>query len=391
MSALNNGDLAPERLLGMNLGNVKQAIIKRGLLVVLAVVFFASGYVLRLTTSKAKTTTAAASTRVITVGDGNASQSVSASGTIEPTSLVNLNFTTSGTVNQVLVNVGQNVQSGQALANLDTAPLSEVVDQAQASLSAQQAKLANDQTANAISAQITADEATITAAQDALITAQTNLGAATLTTPNAGVVSAINVSSGSSVGTSQSAAAAANPAFTIQSSNSWVVDAGVADVDISQVQLGEQVSIVPQGTTDIGYGTVSSVGLVASTAGGVATFPVTINVTGNPTGFYSGVPAEVTITTKVVSNVIVIPVLAIYGGTTSPYVRMISGSGPVKKVPISLGTPSGANISVTSGLQIGDKIEERVPRFGGLVGGRAGGSGKGVGGGGFAGGGGLGG
>ncbi len=369
------------------MSNVKQTFTKRVLPVVAAIILFAGGYLVRMTTSKTKNTAATISSKVITVATGNASQSISASGTIEPTTQVNLNFATSGTVNQVLVGVGQTVQVGQALANLVTAPLSEAVAQAQANLSSQQAKLANDQTANALAAQITADEAAITSAQDALATAESNLSAATLTSTSAGVVTAINVTSGSSVGTSQgSAAASATPDFTIQSENSWVVNAGVADVDIAQVQAGEQVSIVPQGTTDIGYGTVSSIGLVATSSGGVATFPVTINVTGNPAGFYSGVPAQVTITTKVVPNAILIPILAVYGGTASPYVRMVTGSGSIKDVSITLGTASGIDIAVQSGLQAGDKIEERVPKFGGLAAGRAAGLKGGLGGGGLGGG-----
>lgn len=364
----------------------KKTIIKRALALILAVTLFGGGYLLRVVTSKTKNAGATVSSHVITVTSGNASQSISASGTIEPTTQINVSFATTGTVNKVFVTQGQGVQSGQKLATLNTPSLSETVAQAQAALSGIEAKLANDQAANALSAQINADDASITAAQDVLATAQSNLSSATLTAPVTGIISAINLSQGQNVSTQSSSA---SPAFTIISANSWLVNASVSDVDIGQIQVGEQVTITPQGTTSVGYGTVTSVGLVASASGGVATFPVAINVTGSPAGFYAGVPAQVAITTKVIPNSTLIPLLAIYGGSSAPYVRLVTASGSIKHQPVTLGAVSGVDVAIQSGIKPGDKIEVRAPRFGGLA---AGGArtrlgGGGLGGGGFGGGG----
>ena len=349
---------------------------------IIAVVLFGGGYATRTYTSKTRSATVSLSTRVLTVTSSNATQSISASGTIEPATQENVNFSVAGTVSQVMVTAGETVQAGQTLASLVTAPLAEAVAQAEANLAGVQAKLASDQAASSSSAQISADEANITAASDNLATAQANLGDATLTSPSSGVISAVNVIPGGQV----SQNSAASPEFTLISAGSWVVAAGVADADISQVKDGEQVSIVPQGTADIGYGTVSSIGLVATASGGVATFPVNISVTGSPAGFYAGVPAQVTITTQVVANATIIPILAIYGSSTSPYVKLVTSSG-LKNQPITLGATSAAGVTVTSGIRPGDRIEERVPRFAGLAAGRGGG---GLGAGGFGGGGGLG-
>lgn len=357
---------------------LKSNIVRRSLALVAALAFFGLGYATRMFTSKTRAASATITTRVITVTTANATQTISASGTIEPTTQDNLNFSIQGTVNQVNVSAGQTVKAGQALATLVTAPLAASVAQAQASLAGIEAKLASDQSSGASSAQINADQANITAATDSLASAQSSLADATLTSPVSGVISAVNIAPGSV--TSQNGAT--SPAFTLISSGSWTVIAGVADADISKIQVGEQVSMVPQGTTDVGYGTVSSVGLVATSSGGVATFPVSVAVTGSPTGFYAGVPAQVTVTTRVVANATVIPILAVYGLGTKPYVKLVTASG-VKNHPVSLGTVSGANVTVIAGVRPGDRIQERVPRFVGLAAGR--GAARGFGGGGLGG------
>ena len=52
---------------------------------------------------------------------------------------------------------------------------------------------------------------------------------------------------------------------------------------MGEVKQGDQVVITPSGSTTNVYGTVSSVGLIASSSSTVATFPVSIAVTGSTT------------------------------------------------------------------------------------------------------------
>ncbi|WP_298208718.1 biotin/lipoyl-binding protein [Ferrimicrobium sp.] len=304
--------------------------------------------------------------RTVTVTETSASTSVSASGTIEPSQDQTLNFLTSGTVASVAATVGEVVTPSTLLASLDTAPLQAALDQAQAQLAAAQTKLTTDQDSSAPSATLDADQATVTADTTAVNTAKENLSEASLYSPIDGTVTAVNLASGESVGgtSGQSTNAAATIGITVQSSNSWVVDASVSDANIAGVQDSEQATVDVQGVSEAVYGTVSSVGLVASVANGVATFPVTISVTGDPKDLYAGLPATVSIVTKVEPDVIEIPTLAVHSLTSSPYVLEPSGSGD-RKVPITVGTVTGVEVVVTKGLATGDKIVEDVPSFAG--------------------------
>ena len=62
----------------------------------------------------------------------------------------------------------------------------------------------------------------------------------------------------------------------VVSTDSYIVNATVDDTQVGQVKVGDQAVITPSGSTSTVYGTVSSVGLVASSRLGssVASFPV---------------------------------------------------------------------------------------------------------------------
>jgi HlyD family secretion protein len=85
--------------------------------------------------------TTTASTATATVTRGELVQSVSGSGQVQPAQDINLNFGTTGTVTQVFVKEGQQIQSGAQLAALDTSDLDQQVLQAEANLKSAQAAL----------------------------------------------------------------------------------------------------------------------------------------------------------------------------------------------------------------------------------------------------------
>ncbi len=352
---------------------------------VFAVLFLALGYMLRTVTVKTTSTAGNIKSRIITVAKGTAQTTISASGILQPATQQVVSFSGSGTVSSVDVSVGQSVTSGQPLASLSTLTLSANLAQAQAQLSSDQARLSADESSGASSATIAADQASVSSATSNVDTAQQSLNNATITAPFAGTVVSQNYAVGQTVSANSSSS---NGGINIISPNSWIVTANVSDASISQVQTGEQVSIVPQGSSTAVYGTVADVGLIAQDASGVATFPVTVSVTGSPKGLYDGLPANVTITTSVSTNVIEIPLFAVHSLTSTPYVMEVTSSGD-KKVSVTIGKVVGANVTVAGGLKVGDRIVERVPNLAKLAlrGGRGGFGGGGFGGGGFGGGG----
>jgi macrolide-specific efflux system membrane fusion protein len=375
---------------------------------------------------------AAVATRLVTVGPGTVSQSVAASGTVEPTTTADLSFGAVGQVTVVKVTQGQKVVAGQQLATISSASLASQVAQAEASIAAGQARLSTDQAAAASTAQIAADQASIAVAQAGLADAQAALAGATLTSPIAGTVTAVNLTVGqqvsasgsaSGVGSSSASGAASGAGSSsgfgsgsgasaggssasgsgsgsassgssgsssstsstgqiqVISAGSYVVDASVGAGDVQKIAKGDQATITTTGSTTLEFGLVSSIGIVASS--GTSAFPVVISVTGSPADMYAGSPVNVSMIYRQLSNVLVVPTLAVTRSNGNAYVTL-EKNGVKSRQPITVGLSSGGTTQVVSGLASGDTVVEPMPTarsggtsgFGGFGGtGRTGGTG----------------
>jgi multidrug efflux pump subunit AcrA (membrane-fusion protein) len=359
-------------------------------------------------------------------------QTVSSSGTIEPAQQANLNFATSGQVTSVSATVGEKVTAGKVLAKVSSASLSADVAQAEATEATDAAKLSSDQADGVTSAQLTADQTAVTAAENQVTDAKQSLAEANLTSPISGVVASVDLSVGqqvsgsgssgssgsagsggsggsstsvsvggsgaSSTGSSDStgssgSSSSSSAQVVVISTDSYVVNATVDDTEVGSVQAGDQAQIIPDGATTPVYGVVSSVGLIASTTSGVATYPVTIAVTGNPGGLYPGASATVTLIVKQLTNATTVPTAALhYTSSGAAVYEMVNGHQVA--VPVTVGMTSDGETQITSGLSVGTKVVVQGLRAGG-VGTTTGGTGRGTrggfggaGGGGFGGGGG---
>jgi macrolide-specific efflux system membrane fusion protein len=369
----------------------------------------------------------AATTSFATVSDRTLRQTISSSGTIEPAQQEDLNFAVSGQVTGVTATVGQQVGAGTALATINSASLAASLAEAQATVSSDQSRLDSDQTANASTTQINADQAALTAAQNQVSNAQNALSEATLTAPISGTIAAVNLTVGqqvsggtsstgssssssgsgsggsggggaggggsSSGGSSSSSGAGSSSAQIVLISNgSYIVNASVDDTEVGQVKTGDQAVIVADGSTQPVYGTVSTVALLASGSSSVPSYPVTIGVTGSPSGLYAGASATVSIIVKQLSNVLVVDSSAIHyvNGKTVVYVKS-GNTDSVTTQTVTLGMSEGGSTQVLSGLTEGQQVQ--IPatpaKTGTSTGGTGGGTGRfGGGGGGFGGGGG---
>ena len=154
----------------------------------------------------------------VKVTTGTMKQTVSASGTLEPTNDSDLTFAVSGTVTAVDVTTGQTVVAGQTLATLDPTALVDQVSAGQATLTSDEDRLTTDQADSASASTIDSDEAQITAAQSQLATAETSLADATLKATFSGTVASVDLTVGTVVsaggGSSGSVASSTGSAAT---------------------------------------------------------------------------------------------------------------------------------------------------------------------------------
>ena len=419
--------------------------------IVVVVIAAAIALPLWLTSSSSTPAGLSITTVTVPVTTGTIQQTVASSGTLEPSSQANLNFAVSGTVTAVNVKAGQTVTAGQVLATVDTTALSEQLSAAQAQLTSAQDRLASDQAASAAQSTLDSDQASVTSAESLVSTAQTNLNDASLTSTIAGTVASVNLtvgelvtgsgtgtgssgsgsggagtgasgtggsgSSGSgSSGAGSSGSGSSSGQITVIGTDSYIVNATVDDTQIGQIATGDQVDVTlgsgsgssatatpgaastsSTSSSSMIYGTVGSISLVGSQSSNVTTFPVVIDITGNPSGLYAGASANVSIIVKQLNNVTEVPTNAIsYTSSGQATVtEVVNGSHVVKDVTV--GAAENGETQILNGVSAGTKVIERQVTFkapgggiGGLLGPGAGGRTGGFrGGGGFPGGGGA--
>lgn len=373
--------------------------------------------------------------RTVAAQMGDVTQTVDASGTLEPAQQYNLDFGTSGRVSQVNVQPGQQVSQGQSLATLDTSNLQAALSKSEAALSSAEAK-ANNESANASSTQITQDQDAVQSAQADVNTAQNNLNEATIVSPISGVVGAVNITSGqfasgsvsgSSSGSSGSGSASSsggssggasssgggassssggsgsqNPSGTgavvVISQSSYKAVVSVSDAQIGQVKVGQQVEVTPAGSATPVSGTVTQVSPLATVSSGVATYPVTISINGNPPGLFAGSSTQTSIISNQAQGVLTVPTSAVHTARNRSFVLVMQNGRAVPRA-VTLGVSDPTRTEITDGLDPGSQVvianlNASVPSSStqnrGLFGGGGGGfGGGGRGGGGFGGGGGA--
>jgi membrane fusion protein, macrolide-specific efflux system len=311
---------------------------------------------------------AATTTTTETVATGTVRQSVSSTGTLAPASEENLNFSVSGEVTKVAVSEGQHVKKGQTLATVDSASLQATVAQAESTVASDEARVDDDSSNDASDTQVAADKAALTAAKNQLASAKSQLASATMTSPITGVVAAVNLTVGESVSgnaasnpnassdSSSSDNSSSDPQILVISTNSWLVNATVDATSVGLIKKGNQAELTVTGASDTVYGTISSIGLVSSSTSGTASYPVVIDVTGSPSGLHDGANVTATLIYKQVSNVLVVPTLALHRNANGgQYVEQVK-NGKTVQTTVRVGIASGGQTQIVSGLSAGDKI-----------------------------------
>jgi hypothetical protein len=206
--------------------------------------------------------------------------------------------------------------------------------------------------------------------------ANRSLAGAALTSPIAGRVSAVAIAVGDTVGGSsgsassgQSGSAATGNGSTaggtttaqivVISTDAFVVNANVGSADVTSLKKGLQAQITPTGTNTPVFGTVSSVGFVASssstsTSSSTTTFPVVIAVTGKPAGLLVGGTASVSIIVKQLDNVLAIPASALSTVNGQTVVHQLT-NGKQVDTAVTIGATYGGQTEIVAGLAEGDQ------------------------------------
>lgn len=298
---------------------------------------------------------AAAQSATTTVTRGTFKESVAASGTIAPARRADLSFAVSGTVTKVLVDEGERVRKDDVIATVDDTLLAAEVTARESALEAAEAQLDDDQDAGASDTQLAADEAAVVNAETQLTQAEEALDDAKLRSTINGTIATLDLEVGDVVGGASPSGESAQ--VTIVSTNRYVVEGQLSTNDVDRVKKGLQAEITVTGGTGTVYGTVQSIGRLATAqSNGAATFPVTIEVTGRRKDVYAGSAATVEIIVKQVDDVLSVPAFAVRQDEDGTYVNKMVDGQPVRTA-VTTGETYQGNTEITSGLNEGDEVE----------------------------------
>lgn len=290
----------------------KKTIIATALVVVLAVVA-----VLVHRQAFAKETT---EYRFTAVERGDIESTVSATGTLNAVTTVQVGTQVSGQVSELLVDFNDNVKKGQLLARIDPTLQEQAVADAQASLERARAQyLQTQRDANrsgellsaglvARSEYETADStmdvarANVKSAQVALDRARRNLEYTNIYAPIDGVVVERNVNDGQTVAASLSAPQLfliANDLTRMQ------ILASVGESEIARIKEGQKVKFTVQALARETFeGTVQQVRLQSATSENVVNYTVVVSVENPQKKLLPGMTARVEFLTNTASDVL---------------------------------------------------------------------------------------
>ena len=287
-----------------------------------------------------------------------------------------LSFDIMGTVEEVLVEEGNNVTKDQVLARLDAPSLESAVDMAelqveiaeeQVNAARAQYEIAKDNLDNGVPGmsedvlelQVDAAKASwqtaklnLEIAKLSLESAELNLEKAEIVAPFDGVVTDINITEGEEIST----AALATPAISLVDTSDIEMRGSIDEIDISIVELDQEANIQLDALPDEEIeGRVAFISQIGTSLVGVVSYETMITLENPDERLRDGMTATAEVIIERRDDVLFIPNRALRGTWADPWVEVYI-DGQVEEREISLGLTDGINTEVLSGLEEGEEV-----------------------------------
>ena len=321
-----------------------------------------------------------------TVEKQDLSTSITATGTIEPVTKVEVGTQVSGIIDKIYVDYNSEVHRGDVIAELDKTNLLSELESSRSNLANSQASL-DYQQANYNRYKTLFDKGLVSAndyenarlsyvqaqqqvriQQQNVQKAQTNLGYATITSPIDGVVLSREVEEGQTV-----ASAMSTPTLFIiaQDLTNMRVIADIDEADIGGVSDGQHVTFtVDAYPDDLFEGEVTQVRQQATTESNVVTYQVVISAPNEELKLKPGLTANVTIYKAEIHDVLAVPTKAL---RFTPNELLLASDEVIQdcdsptKVwmhlgkkflarPVKVGRTNGIYTEILSGVKEGDEV-----------------------------------
>jgi HlyD family secretion protein len=320
-------------------GSPRKKWLRRGLLAGLVLIVCGGGlyaYVHRTPPAPTYTT--------VTIKRGDVATTVTATGTLQPTTKVDIGSELSGTISQVLVDYNARVTKGQVLAVLDTRKLTDQMAQGRANLQNAQAKEAQARTdveqaqinlarlekvaqlsggklpagselddariaLSSKKAALTAAQASVAQLAAVLRTNETDMTKASIRSPINGTILSRSAEPGQTVAASLQAVTL----FTIaQDLAQMELNVAVAEADVGQVKEGQQATFNVDAYPETKYkATVRQVRFGSTTTDNVITYATILTVKNDDLTLRPGMTATADIITAEADGVLTVPAVAL--------------------------------------------------------------------------------
>ena len=323
------------------------------------------------------------------VQKGDLEDTVSATGTLQPRDYVDVGTQVSGQVKKLHVEIGDRVERGQLLAEIDSTVYQTRVEATQAQLKNQQAQLAERQAnlrlaeqkaqrqANMMREQATTAEAVQVAqaelaaarAQINSLKAQTqqtestlrgdraNLAYTKIHAPMAGTVVTQAAKQGQTLNANQSAPIV----LRIADLSTMTVQTQVSEADVSRLKIGMPVYFTTLGDArKRWYGELRQINPTPEVVNNVVLYNALFDVP-NPDGaLMTQMTAQVFFVVAEARDAVLVPLSALDRNT----VRVIHEDGSVEQREVKLGARNRVMAQVVSGLAPGERVatSERAPQ-----------------------------
>ena len=312
--------------------------------------------------------------------------SITATGTIEAVTTVEVGTQVSGIIDKIYVDYNSPVKRGQVIAELDKTNLVSELNSANSNLQGARSDL-NYQQANYNrqrtlfekglisandfeSARLALEQAqsVLSQRQEAVNKARTNLGYATITSPIDGIVLSKAVEEGQTVASSFNTPTL----FTIvKDMTDMRVIADVDEADIGEVREGQRVTYtVDAYPSEVFQGTVTQVRNEATTTNNVVTYEVVISALNPDLKLKPGLTANVTVYTLEQPNVVSVPSKALRFTPTKEMLQpgqkivdcnakkklWVREGNTFKAYGVSVGISNGTRTQIVSGIKEGTEV-----------------------------------
>ena len=356
--------------------------MKKKIIIIVAILAIA-GLIIYLATGKKG---AQIQFEMTTVDLDTIQNSVTATGTIEPVTEVEVGTQVSGIISKIFVDYNSIVKKGQVIAELDKTNLTSELNSAKANLASAKSELEYQKTnyeryknlnekglvskneyENAYLSYRKALESYHTSVEN-VNKAETNIGYATITSPIDGVVLSKDVEEGQTVASSFSTPTL----FTIaQDLTDMRVIADIDEADIGNVKEGQNVTFtVDAFPNDVFHGNVTQVRQEATEENNVVTYEVVISAPNKDLKLKPGLTANVTVNTLERTDVLSVRSKALRFTPTEDILgksyKIVDCNGKnklwtlegntLKAHNVNIGATDGSRTEIISGLSKGTKV-----------------------------------